>query len=44
MKKVSLPLPSLKEIREKVLEQINQLPEELKSLRKKVEYRVEVDE
>jgi hypothetical protein len=26
------------------LEQINQLPEELKSLKKKVEYRVEVDE
>ncbi|NAZ07007.1 MAG: nicotinate phosphoribosyltransferase [Thermocrinis sp.] len=44
VKKVSLPLPSLKEIRERVLEQINQLPEELKSLRKKVEYRVEVDE
>ncbi|MCI4458897.1 MAG: nicotinate phosphoribosyltransferase [Thermocrinis sp.] len=44
VKKVSFPLPSLKEIRERVLEQINQLPEELKSLRKKVEYRVEVDE
>lgn len=44
VKKVSFPLPSLKEIREKVLEQINQLPEELKSLRKKVDYRVEVDE
>jgi nicotinate phosphoribosyltransferase len=42
VKRVSLPLPSLKEIREKVLEQINQLPEELKSLRKKVEYRVEI--
>jgi len=44
VKKVSFPLPSLKEIRERVLEQINQLPEELKNLRKKVEYRVEVDE
>jgi len=44
VKKVSFPLPSLKEIKERVLEQINQLPEELKSLRKKVEYRVEVDE
>jgi nicotinate phosphoribosyltransferase len=44
VKRVSFPLPSLKEIRERVLEQINQLPEELKSLRKKVEYRVEVDE
>ncbi|MFZ8863565.1 MAG: nicotinate phosphoribosyltransferase [Thermocrinis sp.] len=44
VKRVRFPLPSLKEIRERVLEQINQLPEELKSLRKKVEYRVEVDE
>jgi len=44
VKKVGSLLPSLKEIREKVLEQINQLPEELKSLRKKVEYRVEVEE
>jgi nicotinate phosphoribosyltransferase len=44
VKKVGFPLPSLKEIRERVLEQINQLPEELKSLRKKVEYKVEVDE
>jgi len=44
VKKVGFPLPNLKEIRERVLEQINQLPEELKSLRKKVEYRVEVDE
>ncbi len=44
VKKVSFPLPSLKEIRERVLEQINQLPEELKSLKKKVEYKVEVDE
>jgi nicotinate phosphoribosyltransferase len=44
VKRVRFPLPSLKEIREKVLEQLNQLPEELKSLRKKVEYRVEVDE
>jgi putative nicotinate phosphoribosyltransferase len=44
VKKVGFPLPSLKEIRERLLEQINQLPEELKNLRKKVEYRVEVDE
>ena len=44
VKKVSFPLPSLKEIRERVLEQINQLPEELKSIKKKVEYKVEVDE
>jgi nicotinate phosphoribosyltransferase len=44
VKKVGFPLSSLREIRERVLEQINQLPEELKSLRKKVEYRVEVDE
>jgi nicotinate phosphoribosyltransferase len=44
VKRVRFPLPSLKEIRERVLEQINQLPEGLKSLRKKVEYRVEVDE
>jgi nicotinate phosphoribosyltransferase len=44
VKKVSLPLPSLKEIRGRVLEQLNQLPEGLKSLRKKVEYKVEVDE
>jgi nicotinate phosphoribosyltransferase len=44
VKRVRFPLPSLKEIRERVLEQINQLPEGLKSLRKKVEYKVEVDE
>ena len=44
VKKVSFPLPSLKEIRERVLEQINQLPEELRSIKKKVEYKVEVDE
>jgi len=44
VKKVGFPLSSLREIRERVLEQINQLPEELKSLKKKVEYRVEVDE
>jgi nicotinate phosphoribosyltransferase len=44
VKRVRFPLPSLKEIRERVLEQINQLSEELKSLKKKVEYRVEVDE
>ncbi len=43
IKKVRFPLPSLKEIREKVLEQLNSLPEELRGL-KKAEYRVEVEE
>jgi len=42
VKRLSFPLPSLKEIRERVFEQLNQLPEELKSL-SKADYRVEVD-
>ncbi|WP_448587936.1 nicotinate phosphoribosyltransferase [Thermocrinis sp.] len=42
IKKLSFPLPTLKEIREKVLHQLSQLPEELKTL-KKVDYRVEVE-
>jgi len=42
IKRLSFPLPSLKEIRERVLEQLNQLPEELKSL-SKADYRVEVE-
>ncbi|WP_231476967.1 nicotinate phosphoribosyltransferase [Thermocrinis jamiesonii] len=42
VKKLTFPLPSLKDIRERVLQQLSQLPDELKEL-KKVEYRVEVE-
>ncbi|WP_333784999.1 nicotinate phosphoribosyltransferase [Thermocrinis sp.] len=42
VKRLTFPLPTLKEIREKLLEQLNQLPDELKRLQK-VEYKVEVE-